>query len=511
MSKKGLVAGAMILTAANLITRFLGFFYRIFMSNTIGPEGMGLYQLIMPIYMLAWTITSSGFTTTISKLTAQENAKKQYGNIGRILKHSLCLCVGISILVSIALFTFADFIGNSIIKDSRTILSLQLLCFCIPFMSAGSCIRGYFFGMQDTVVPALSQVFEQTIRITVVFALAGFLIPLGLEYACAAAVIGIAFGEVLSFVFVFFSYLFFKKKNRLNKRPTMSPIQTVSILVSMSIPLTANRMIGSLLSTAENVLIPQRLQLFGASANESMRAYGSLTGMAMPLIQFPSALLVAISTTLVPAISEASAVGQKKRIQYTVSRSFLFTAITSFGVAGVFAVFPNEICAAVYHDPALGKLLLPLALLCPFMYLQITLSGILNGLGKQMFLLCNSVLSSIINIIFIYFFIPQFGTDAFIAGWFFSLLITVLISFYLVTKEIKLRIAWGNWFGKPILSIAAAGLLTRLLFLHLAPTNITYILCAVLMTLLYFLFILLTGCLRKEDISILKGKKPPTS
>lgn len=140
MRRKSLVAGAIILILANLTTRFIGFFYRIYMSNTIGAEGMGLYQLIMPIYMLAWSITSSGFTTTISKLTAQENAKRQYGNMGRVLKQSVSICLFISLAVSGLLFYFADFISLHVIKDARTLISLRILAFAFPFMSAGSCI-----------------------------------------------------------------------------------------------------------------------------------------------------------------------------------------------------------------------------------------------------------------------------------------------------------------------------------------------------------------------------------
>lgn len=140
MAKKSLITGALILTIANLTTRFIGFFYRVYMSNTIGAEGMGLYQLIMPIYMLAWSITSSGFTTTISKLTAQENARRQYGNMGRVLKQSLCMCLAISLIISVLLYSLSTPIALQVLKDERTLLSLKVLAFCVPFMSAGSCI-----------------------------------------------------------------------------------------------------------------------------------------------------------------------------------------------------------------------------------------------------------------------------------------------------------------------------------------------------------------------------------
>ena len=85
LSRKGVAYGALILTFANIITRILGFIYRIYMSNAIGPEGMGLYQLITPVYMLSWAVSSAAFATTVSNLTARESANQNHGNIKRIL------------------------------------------------------------------------------------------------------------------------------------------------------------------------------------------------------------------------------------------------------------------------------------------------------------------------------------------------------------------------------------------------------------------------------------------
>ena len=105
MSRKNIITGTLILTCANLITKCMGFFYRVFMSNAIGAEGMGLYQLILPLYMLAWSITSAGFTTTISHLAAQEYIRGQNGNIGRIVEQAVCLSLCASAAVSCVLFS----------------------------------------------------------------------------------------------------------------------------------------------------------------------------------------------------------------------------------------------------------------------------------------------------------------------------------------------------------------------------------------------------------------------
>ena len=150
MHKKAIIKSAIILTSANIITRVLGFFYRIYMSKTIGAEGMGLYQIITPLYLLIWAISSSGLSTTMSKLTAQEKAKRTTGKCRKNIDYfPLIISVTIALCLSISVHNFAEKISQYIIKDKRTTLSLKWLSPCFPFMAAGSVIRGYFLGMQE--------------------------------------------------------------------------------------------------------------------------------------------------------------------------------------------------------------------------------------------------------------------------------------------------------------------------------------------------------------------------
>ena len=516
MTKKGIVTGALILTLASIITRILGFSYRIYMSNAIGAEGMGLYQLIMPIYSLAWSISCSGFTTTVSKLVAQENARKQYGNMGRILKQSLVITTSVAVALTVLLFIFTDFVALNFFKDVRIALPLKLLSLCFPFMAAGSCIRGYFFGLQESKIPAVSQVLEQCIRMAVIFMLAGTFIPLGLEYACCAAIIGIFVGEVLSFLFVFVAYKFFKNKNSLTSKPTLSPMQSLTLIFTMALPLTANRVTGSLLTTFEDILIPQRLQILGATTSEAMSIFGQITGMAMPLIYFPSALLTSLSIALVPAISEATAMDRTKRIAHTTSKAISFTTVIGMGAAALFVVFHKELGLIIYNQD-MGQMLLLLGLMCPLLYLQIIMTGILNGLSYQVFIFKNSLLSSVINLIFIYFFIPIYGISAFIAGWFVSLLVTCTLSLIKVKANTHIKLQFSKWFVKPFISALAAGLVmnlvaNKIIFYNFESLYALFLSC-ILLGLSYFIFTVLTGCITIEDIKMLvngvipKGKR----
>lgn len=507
MNKNTVLKGAAILTLANIITRFSGFFYRIYMNNTIGIEGMGLYQLIMPIYGLCWSITSSGFTTTVSKLTAQEKAKHEYGNMGRILKQSVFMCMVISIIIGVALFFSADIFSLYIIQEERTALSLKILALCFPFMSAGSCIRGYFFGIQNSTVPAFSQVIEQTVRITAVFFTAEKLVPLGLSYACASAVIGITLGEIVSFIFVVLLYKKTKIKKGFMKKPSMGIMTSFLTILSMAVPLSTGRCIGSFLSTVENILIPQRLELFANTGENAMKIYGSLTGLIMPLIQFPTAFLMAVSITLVPAVSEACAIKNKRKIKEAVNLSVFFTVMVSLCFTAIFAVFPKEVCQTIYGEENLYLLLLKLSPVCPFLYLHITLSGLLNGLGEHIYILKNNVISSIINIVFIYFGMPLYGVNAFIVGWILSLILTTVTSLYRVIKITETKINILKCFIYPLLCILASSLTLRLVFIKTPYNKISTVIIMSVMCIFYILLLIATGCIKKDEILQFVGFK----
>ncbi|MDO4531056.1 MAG: polysaccharide biosynthesis protein [Bacillota bacterium] len=504
MGRKNIITGTIILTAANLITRCMGFFSRVYLSNTIGAEGMGLYQLIMPVYALTWSITSAGFTTTISTLTAQEHIRGEDGNVGRIVKQSVSLSLFLSLLVSAILFLGAEEIACHLLKDGRASHPLQLLSLAIPFMSAGSCFRGFFFGMQAALTPALSQVLEQTTRILTIYLLAGIFVPLGLSYACLAAVAGIFLGELFSCGFTLWRYLHYKRKHGLTRKPSLSSFSALSMILTMAVPLSASRITASLLSTAENLLIPRQLQLHGQDTAQALATYGELTGMALPLILLPSSCLLAASVSLIPEISEASAVKQDSRIQRTVSASFLFTAIVGFGATALFAVFPKEICYIVYDRPALGQVLFPLAFLCPLLYAQTTLSGLLNGLGEQMLLFWNNILSSVISIAFLWLFMPTYGIAAFLMGWFLSLALSDASSFYLLWKRTGAAPSFPNCFGKPLLAGAAAGLLIKYLIRISQPSKLLFLGALAGMGILYLLFLLALGCLQREQLPFRK-------
>ena len=337
----------------------------------------------MPVYTLAWSISCAGFTTTISKLVAQERAKNQFGNIKQILRQCITITALIGLFLNITLCFGSKKIAHIFFSDMRLVLSLKILSFSFLFMAVGSCIRGYFFGLQKSFVPAVSQIIEQIIHVCVVYFLISK-VDSKLEHMCAVAVTGMTLGELISFLYVYLAYKNFSRRQKIN-RPSLSFFSSGSLIFSMAIPLTANKVIASLLTAIENILIPKRLLLNKFSKENAISLYGQVTGMAMPLIYFPSVFLISLAISLVPEISRAYAKKNKTKIDYTVSKTILLTSVIGMGAGIFFILFSKEVGFFIYHQN-ISRILCFLGFMCPFIYLQIVLSGILNGLGFQIFI-----------------------------------------------------------------------------------------------------------------------------
>jgi len=345
-------------------------------------------------------------------------------------------------------------------------------------------------------------VFEQIIRVAVVIGLYPFFFSKGMEYACAAAVTGVAVGEFLSFLLT----LLFLKHQHCSSHIRGSFVSCLIPVLTVAFPLTLTRVSSSLLATAENILIPARLSLYSSSVN-SLALFGSLTGMAMPLIQFPSSVLVAVSSSLMPAISSASAGNNMYAVEKAVQKSLSFTSVVSFFTFSFLFVFSEEICTIVYNRPELGALLKKLSLLCPLLYTNITLNGILNGLGKHNFIFFTGLISSFINIAAIYFLMPSIGIDAFILSMFTGLLWCCAMGIF---KCIRKEQMFPLLFSKFFLPLCCAVCCINLTSLIHKNSNCNFIISAVILSCIYVFLIFFSGAaeIKKDFLHILyKYKK----
>ena len=414
-----LVLGTMILTASGLISRLIGFFYRIYLSRLFGEESMGVYQLISPVISLAFSFCAAGYQTAVSKLSA-ELAAKEKASFGPGSKRPLWAAISISLPLSLLSSAITYYgavpIGSLLLKEPRTIPLLRIIAFSFPFVGIHACINGWFYGMKKAGLPSIAQLIEQLTRVGCVYLVTAKDLAMSKTPAISTAVLGLSLGEVVSMLFALVTFLPFcaKKPAALgayHNTPSIYPG-----LLATSLPLTANRLVLTFLGSAESVAIPEMLRLHGYDTQTALSVYGVLTGMALPLVFFPNALSGSMSVMLLPMISENYCLGNLEKVRSLTRQSLKYCLYLGALCFVIFSFGGRFLGRILFHSAMAGQCIQTLGFICPFLYLDTTLSGILQGLGKSGSIFSINVISLLIRLAFVYLTIPAFGIKGYLWG-----------------------------------------------------------------------------------------------
>lgn len=436
LKKNPFLSGTLILTATGVISRIIGFFYRIFLSQHIGEEGMGIYQLLAPVMALSFSLTCAGIQTSISKYTASYVAQKQHRSGLRVLVTGFFISLLLSITATRFLYCNAAWISASLLTEARCEPLVRIYALSLPFACIHSCINGYYYGLKKSMVPSVSQLVEQLARVGSVFAIYSYSEYMGAEPSLAVTTLGILIGEICScFLSVIALYVHLGKLNRAN---LLSPLRRTSShlhsylqhtreLMRMSVPLAANRLTLNFLQSVEAVQIPNRLVLHGMSRSAALSNYGVLTGMTYPLILFPCAVTSSVSLLLLPYISEAGAKGEHRRIRSAIRKSILACLLLGSFFCVLFLFFGPFLGNFLFHSKLAGTYIQLLSITCPLLYLGGILTSILHGLGKAFTAFCFNTICLLLRLCFVFFLIPRIGMYGYLIGIFVSELALILL------------------------------------------------------------------------------------
>lgn len=406
--KNSLITGTLLLTFAGFLSRIIGFFYRIFLSRHIGAEGIGIYQLIFPLLSLCISLTSSGIQTGISKYTAEKYAKNNTSAAFCYLYAGFFLSITLSILTCIFLYQNADFLALHYLKEKRVAPLLRIMGLSLPFSSIHACICGYYYGCKKALIPAISQLLEQIVRVGSVYLIYLIEVENGKTPTPAIAVWGIVLGEVFSALFCITIIRFQKHSDNF-----FSALKKIALF---SLPLSANRTSLNFFQSLESLLIPVSLKQFGYTSQEALSVFGILTGMALPVILFPNVLTGSVAVMLLPAISEAQEKQNHKLIFKTIKKTIESCMILGLISTLFFLLSGHFIGEYIFQNTLSGTFITTLSWICPFLFLTTTLSSILHGLGKTTITFILNLLASIIRILGIAFLVPRFGIRAYLMG-----------------------------------------------------------------------------------------------
>lgn len=430
MSKNGIIKGTLILTIAGIIVKILGFYNRIFLTRLIGVASLGVYQLIFPIYLLAFAISCQGTQTALTKLVSHYNGLNMHWHAKQALKLTLVFSALLSLILSVTIFFQSDYIALHFLKHSGCGILLRILSPSIFFVAVKGSINGYFLGIKKPGYNAWSLVIEQIVRLAATMLL-GY--SLSSQYRNATlATIALTISEGAACLITVLFYLYSERNVEV---PDKKETKKVAVLLLRdSIPLTLNRTALTLLSSIESVILPSMLYQYCHDKTASMEIFGIVTGVVMPFIMFPATLTNSLSTVLLPEVSYANARGNKKLMQKAFYGSTFFCLALGVLAALFFFLFGRFLGSAVFNSPEAGIILRQMAFLCPLIYTATTLSSILNGIDSVIMNLIYHIISIVIRILFIIYAVPKFGTAGYIYG--------MAVSYGLLTIAILINIKY---------------------------------------------------------------------
>ncbi len=500
------VRNAMVLVGASLLMRTVSLAFNAYVSRCIGAAGMGLFSLVMSVYTFAVTFATSGIQLAVTRLCAEADGRHEPGRVLAVLRQAVfyALCFGGA--ASLLLFFLARPIGLYLLCDARTIPSLRLLSLSLVPIALSSVFAGYFTAMRRVQRHALSQLFEQAVRILLTVTGLLALAPLGLEYATLALVGGSSLAEFSSAVFRGIAFWIDRKRHFRDTRVARGE-KVLRPLLGAALPIAASTYIRSGLLTVEHVLIPRCLSAYHGGYETALASYGVLHSMALPVVLFPAAVSGTFSSLLVTEMAACAARGERRRIRYMTERAVVFTLLYAIGCAGVILALSDEIGVLFYHSEEAGAYIRALAPVIPIMYLDTTVDNILKGLGQQVYSMGINIADSALSILLVCLLLPRYGAMGYAA----VIILTEICNFSLSLLRLQRVAAFALPLRRalfaPLLAAVGASALGRLL-LPQCGTSLTLAGHLLLLPALYLLLCALLGSLTRADYRWLRTLLP---
>lgn len=485
-SKLFVINSAIIMLSA-LIIKIISSTFDIFLANKIGAEAIGVYSLIMSIYMFAVTIATSGVNLAATKVISEELEKNNSGNVPRIVKRCFLYSFLMGIFACVLLITFAPYICKHWLMHKVSHTVIYALAISLPFVSMTSAISGYFLAVRNVLRTSISQIAGQFMRIGIVFTLVMYIFPNSINNSALALVIGGTISEIISFIFLYITYAKDKKKHTLLKDKNANLTKRI---LKISLPIAITSYIRSGLNTLKQIIIPIRLKLSGMSYTKAIAEYGIICGMAIPIIMFPSVIVYSYSSLLVPEFSRFSVHEDKSVMRRNISKMFKITLYFSIAIAGILMYFGKDIGSLLYNTQDVGWYIKIMAPLIVLMYLDNVIDNILKGLGKQVSVMCCNILDLVISVSFIYYLLPIFGSVGYIIVMYISEILNYTISVITLFKETELKFKYFEWVILPIICIVFSIILSSIFSFSYLGT-ISALILKILICILFYVCLLL--------------------
>lgn len=429
MNKQTFIQGTLILLAAGIINRLLGFIPRIALPRIIGPEGVGIYQLGYPFFIVLVTIITGGIPLAIAKMVAESEAAGRPQHSRRILNISLILTVSAGALFMVLSLLLAPWVTTTLLPDSRVYHTFVSMTPMLIIIAVSAAYRGYFQGKQNMIPSAASSIIETVARIICMLWFAWLLMPKGLAFGAAGAMLGTVVGELLGMLVLLWQY----ERHRKNKAPAGNPakipadhmnpafssgpdaswnkLHILRRLLGIAVPVTGGKMVGSISYLLESILTARSLAIAGIATSVATAQYGALQGMIIPLLLLPGAITMSLAVALVPSLSEAAARKDRITIHKRMNQALRLTLVTGAPFAVIMYVLAEPLTQLMYNNQEISEMLKIMAPFALFLYVQAPLQAALQALDRPGRALINTLIGASIKLSLILYLSsnPAFG------------------------------------------------------------------------------------------------------
>lgn len=490
LAKDNFFRNSILLTASNITTGLLGFAFSIYLSKVLGAEGIGLYNLVMPIYNLFICLMTAGVVAALSKVSAVYSEKGESNNLTKTVNSVAIFNIIWAIFIGILVFFLAPIIGEHGVNDIRTINAIKVTCPAMIFIALSNILKGYFLGTSKIKVPALIDIFEKAMRIVTITLLVYAFSTENLTTLVTLAYVSLAIGELQSLILLFIYYRRCVSKLPVSKKPAESRAQLLFNVLIISLPLCINGFLNNIFSTVSTLIVPRRLIRAGFAYNEALAMIGKYTGMAMTLIGIPLIVVGSINTLLIPDLSQTLSKGQSYDASIRIHKVMKIAFLLGLSTTVICSLIPKDLGSLFYGRSDLGGYIFMASISAPIFFTASTMFGILNGLNKQGVIVRNSLIIAFLDLICLSIFTSIKSIN--IYGYSITLLITsicsLIINLHEVKKAVYLNISLTNVIIFILLAILTFLALNIFIKTVLFPLNTLDILIVIFITFLLFIY-----------------------
>ncbi len=508
----GFLRETLILSLAGILVRLLGAGYRIILPRLIGAEGIGIYQMALPVYTLLLVIAVPGLPLALSKLIAEEGVSREGGEVELLFYGALTILFLLGIMVTAGLWLMAPLIAGRILGDARSLYPLMVTAPSLFFVFIMAAFRGYFQGQKDMLPTALSLVIEQMVRLVTILVILLLLSGYPLEYMAGGAALGNFTGALAGFMVLFVLYL--RQEDRPGHSLGLKRLPVIIFsglrLLRVSVPISVGSLIMPLMALVDAVIVPHRLRFAGNTLQEATALYGQLSGMAMAVFFFPTVISGAMAISLLPVISEARVAGDYLLLQQRSRQALRLIILVMLPATLGMMVLAEEICALLFGYPAAGIPLFYLSLGLTLFSLQDVCASILQGLDLIMVPAINLLVGAVLNAGLNYYLTPRLGIRGAALATAAGFIIAGILNLRSLSRQLELGIKPVQHLFIPLISALGMGALVHSFYQLAIPSEFIIFnrgpvtLMAILIGIVsYPLLLFLGGGMKSSDLESL--------